>query len=129
MGDADESGARPCRHWPYIFEAREDGAQDHSCDTILNFVQRAPDHVQWTLCRREFDEMLATKKSAPGPDGVPYSVYRSAGGIGANILCTAFEQLLDDGELPVLLAASRTVFIPLSTSVDNYSRNVRSPES
>ena len=37
--------------------------------------QRAPDDVQWEIDKREFDEMMATKKeSAPGPDGIPYSI-------------------------------------------------------
>ena len=41
-----------------------DGDQDHSCETSLNYVQRAPEFIQWTLDKEEFDEMIATKKES-----------------------------------------------------------------
>ena len=29
------------------------------------------------------------KKSAPGPDGIPYCLYKCAGGLGSQFLCKA----------------------------------------
>ena len=39
LDDADDSGARLHK----VFEAHADGDQDHSCETILTYVQIAPD--------------------------------------------------------------------------------------
>ena len=47
--DADDSGARLCSRWGQVFEARVVDDQDHSCETILNYAQRAPENFQWTL--------------------------------------------------------------------------------
>ena len=56
----------------------------------LLFVQRAPLALNWTIGLVELEELLASKReSATGPDGLPYSVYRSAGGIGAKFLFAA----------------------------------------
>ena len=46
-------------------------------------VQKAPDDIRWEIDRNEFDELMAaTKESAQGPDGIPYGLYRCAGGLG-----------------------------------------------
>ena len=65
--------------------------------------------------------MHATKReSAPGPDGLPYSAYRCAGGIGGQILCDAYGKLLGDGGLPLLFFAfSRDVFTPKTAPGDD----------
>ena len=79
------------------------------------------------VVHRQLDDMLATKNdSALGPDGLPYSVYRCTGGIGAQILMNAYRQLLSGGVLLSLSAACRTVFIPNSATADDAARNVRS---
>ena len=60
------------------------------------------------MTQGEFDAMLARKKeSAAGTDGLPYSAYRNAGGVGA----------------------SRTFFIPNSTVANERVRIIRSPEA
>ena len=39
----DESGRRPCEHWGKIFEARVEGEWHRCHETILGYVQKAPD--------------------------------------------------------------------------------------
>ena len=38
--------ARICSLWSQVFEARAVDDQDHSCETILSYVQRAPENIQ-----------------------------------------------------------------------------------
>ena len=79
----DDSGRRLCEYWRTIFQTREEGPRHHQHEEILRLVQQAPDDINWTIDQAEFDDLLALKKdSAPGPDGIPYGVYRCAGGIG-----------------------------------------------
>ena len=73
--------------------------------------------------------MATTKESAPGPDGIPKSLYRCAGGLGSQFLFNAYKYVLEGGSVPAQLAASRTVFIPKSSDVDNKGRMVRSPDA
>ena len=69
----DESGRRLCEHRGTIFEARIEGERHHCHETILRYVQKAPDDIRWKIDRSEFDELTATKKNAPQvPTGVPY---------------------------------------------------------
>ena len=83
----DESGMRLCAYRGKIFEARVDGEQHPCHEVILQYVQTAPDYIQWQIDRHEFDEMTATKKeSASGPDGIPYSFYKMCGRIGLPVL-------------------------------------------
>ena len=95
LEDADESGAMLCSFWAGTFEARERHYQDHSCETIFGCVQGAPDDIQLSLCQGKLDDMLVSKKdSALGPDGLSCSVYRCAGGIGAKLFFTGYENLV-----------------------------------
>ena len=83
LENEDESGRRLCEHWSTIFQARAEGPRHHQYENILRYVQKATDDIRWESDRNEFDELMATnKESAPGPDGIPYSFYRCAGGIG-----------------------------------------------
>ena len=51
-------------------------------ETILVSAQKAPEYIQWTIGKQEFDEMIATKKnSSLGHDGIPCCIYRCAGGL------------------------------------------------
>ena len=63
------------------------------------------------------------KESAPGPDGIPYSIHRCAGGWCSRFLCNAYRCVVEGGDVP----ASRTAFIPKSSDVDGNGRIVRSP--
>ena len=69
-------------YWCTIFQARNEGERHHHYENILRYVPKAPDGVRWEIDRNEFDELMATKESAPGPDGIQKSLYRCAGGLG-----------------------------------------------
>ena len=74
-------------YWEKIFEARVEGERHHYHETILRYVQAAPEDIQRQIDRQEIDAMMATKRvSSPGPDEIPYSLYRCAGGLGSQFL-------------------------------------------
>ena len=76
-------------------------------------VQPSPPDVRWSIELGEFQVLLASKReSAPGADGLPSSVYSSAGGIGAKVLFAAYQACLQGTALPAGFGASRTVFNP-----------------
>ena len=130
LENEDESGRRPCEYWSKIFEARVEGERHHCHETILGYVQKAPDDIQWVIDQNEFDELMATnKESAPGPDGIPYSLHRCAGGLGSTFLFKVYQHILAGGLVLLQFAASRTVFIPKSSEVDNNGFIVRSPDA
>ena len=58
----NESGRRQCEYWCTIFQAHVDGERHQNLETILSYVQRAPDSICWEIDRNEFDERLAIKK-------------------------------------------------------------------
>ena len=112
------------------FQARIEGERHHCLETILSYVQRAPDSICWENDRNEFDELSAIKKeSAPGPEGIPFGLYRCAGGLGSRFLHNVCKHVLEGGVVPALFAESRTVFIPKSSDVDNNGRIVSSAEA
>ena len=39
LNDVDDSDAKRCLHWAKVFEGRIIDDQDHSCETILDYVQ------------------------------------------------------------------------------------------
>ena len=93
-------------------------------------MQNVLEFLQWTIDKQEFDEMIATKKeSAPGPVGIPHGIYRCAGGLGSRFLFNAHKCVVEGGSVPTHFAASRTVFIPESSTVDDNSLMVRSPDA
>ena len=57
------------------------------------------------------------RESALGPEGLPKSVYRSAGDIG-QFLFAAYQVSLQGAALPDGFDTSRTVLIPKSSEVD-----------
>ena len=73
--------------------------------------------------------MTTKKESAPGLDGIPYSLYSCAGSLGSQFLYNAYKHVLEGGTIPALFAESRAVFIPKTYDIDNGGRIVRSPEA
>ena len=121
---------RLCACWGRIFEARVEGERHHCHETILQHVQTALDDIQWQIDRHELHEMMATKEeSAPCPDGIPKSICRCGGVLGSQFLFNAYKHVLEGGAIPAQFAASRTVFIPNSSDVDNNGLIVRLPNA
>ena len=67
--------------------------------------------------------------SAPGLDGIPYGVYRCAGGLGSNFLFHAYKAVLEGSAIPDCFAESRTVFIPKTSDIGDLGRIIRSPDA
>ena len=125
LDDEDESGRRLCAYWCKIFGARVEDERHNEHETILDYVQKALEDVQWIIDKQEFDEMLATKKeSAPGPDGI-----RCVEGFGSQFLFNAYRYVVEGGFVSSRYAASSTVFIPKSSSVDDNKLIIRSPDA
>ena len=65
--------------------------------------------------------MIAAKKeSSPGPDGIPGSIYRCAGGLGSHFLFNAYKRVLEGGAVShTLMQAGPSSFpsLPLSTTM------------
>ena len=91
----DDATRRLCQNWSGIFRARDYGIPAGQADTMLSFVVPALREMNWAIELSALEKMLASKReSAPGPDGLPYSVYRSAGGVGAAFPCATYEAVL-----------------------------------
>ena len=66
LENEDGSGRRLCEDWGEMFEARVEGERHPAQETILGYVQNAPDDIGWEIDRNEFDELVATQsESAP----------------------------------------------------------------
>ena len=130
LENENESRRRLCEYGCTTFQARVEGERHHCLETILSYGQRAPDNICWEIDRNEFDELSAIKKEcAPGPDGIPFGLYRCAGGLGSRFLYNATRHVLEGGVIPALFAESRTACISKSSDVDNNGRIVRSAEA
>ena len=113
-----------------FFESRTEGERHHCQETLLGYVEKAPDDIQWEIDKREFDNIMATKKeTAPGSDGIPKSIFWCAGGLRCQFLFDAYQRVLEGGAVPSQFAASRTVFIPKSSTVDDNGLIVISPDA
>ena len=85
---------------PFSKHDRKARSRHHQHEEILRFVQQAPDDINWTIFRAEFDDLLASQKdSAPGPDGIPYGVYRCAGGLGSKFLFRSYKAVLEGSSI------------------------------
>ena len=127
LDNEDDSGRRLCEYCGTIFQARDEGPRHHQHEDIFRFAQHAPDDIRWTVDKTEFGDLLALKKdSAPGPDGIPYGVYRCAGGLGSKFLFLAYQDVLGGSAIPDCFAECRTIFIPKTSDIDDFGRIIRS---
>ena len=112
----DDAARRLCQNWSGIFRVPDYGIPAGQADTLLSFVVPALREMKWATEFSAFEEMLASKReSAPGPDGLPYSVYQSAGGIGAKFPSATYEAVLMAAAHPAgfgALCSSPIVVIP-----------------
>ena len=118
-GDYANIGVRFSRH---ATKAKGNITMKTSFDTFIKLLMTSVGKSTET-------NSMATKESAPGPDGIPKNLYRCAGGLGSLFLFNAYTHILEGGTIPALFAEGRTVFIPKSSNVDSNGRIVRSPEA
>ena len=123
LENEDEPGRRLCDYWCTMFQARA-GPRHHPYEKILRYVQKAPDDI-CSVIDNEFDKLMVTKESAAGPDGIPCSFRRCAGGLASQ----AYKHVLQGGVIPAHFSESRTFFIPKSSDINDNGRIVRSPEA
>ena len=103
---------------------------ERTADPMFSFVEPAPHNLKWIIEFSKCVEMLASKReSAPGPDGLPFSVYRSALGIGAKFPFAAYDVFLRVTAHPAGFGASRTVIIPKRCDVNAQGLLIRTPEA
>ena len=72
LENEDESDRRLCEYRSTIFDGRIEVERHHCHETILRYVQKAPDDIRWKIDRNEFDELMATKKN---PLQVPTGIF------------------------------------------------------
>ena len=94
------------QNWSGIFRARDFGIPAEQADTMLSFVVPALREMNWVVEFSALEEMLVPKRqSAPGPDGLPYSVYPSDGGVSAEFPFSTYEAVLMAAAPPAGFAA------------------------
>ena len=71
--------------------------------------------------------MIATKNLLLDPMVFPKSIYRCAGGSGSRFLFDAYKCVLEGGVVLTHFAWSRTIFIPKSSTAEDYGLIVGSP--
>ena len=125
--EPDDAARKLCQHLGNIFSARNADIPNDCAEAMLALLQHAPPDLRWNIGLDEFNEILASKReSAPGPDGLPFFLYRSAGGIGVRFLFAADQACLQGAALPVGFGASRTV-CSKSFETDAHGHIIRSP--
>ena len=95
-------------------------------------MQKNLEDIKWTIDEEEFDDFFEQQRKnlPPGPDGIPCGIHRCAGGSGSPILFKAHTYVVEGGSVHThILAASRTVFIPKSSIVDDKGLIGRSPDA
>ena len=118
MTGSDGSGVRLFSHRAKMLEAVADGDQDLFCETILNYVQRAPNFIHWKLDTEDFDGMISANEESV--------VLMVSPGASTDVLEGLVLPFLLDAYKQVVEAACRTVCTPKSSTVGSI---VRSPDA
>ena len=91
------------------------------CATILGFVQKAREDIQWTVDKQQLHKMIATQKEpAPGFDGIHYGIRRCAGGLGSHFLSNAKRAVVEGGSVPHALLRVGPFSFPICRRQSSY---------
>ena len=88
--------------------ARTDDERLYAYQTLLDYVQKDPEDIQWITDKQEFDEMMGHATAFGGVLG-----------LGSRFPFNAYRFVVEGGWVSSRFAASRTVFIPKSSTVDD----------
>ena len=89
-------------------------------------AQKALDDIRWEIDRDEFDELMASKKgirSRSRWDSM--QSLQVCWRVGFSFFYNAYKYRVEGGPVPTQFAASRTVFIPKTSDIDNNGFVVR----
>ncbi|CAK0802619.1 unnamed protein product, partial [Prorocentrum cordatum] len=108
--DADAFQQFLTAHWSRVFAPRR--VEPDALQEYLPFVQVAPQLSSWTLTYPQFQELVEKlHDSAPGPDGIPYSVWRAHDNC-TRILYDFYLYFLASQRLPDDFNEALGVFLP-----------------
>eukprot|EP00959_Pyramimonas_sp_CCMP1952_P007970 167013-Pyramimonas_sp.AAC.1 len=108
--DPTEAATLLQAHWSRVFAPRR--VEPDALQEYLPFVQVAPQLSSWTLTYPQFQELVEKlHDSAPGPDGIPYSVWRAHDNC-TRILYDFYLYFLASQRLPDDFNEALGVFLP-----------------
>lgn len=117
-------------HWLPVFQA----AEDQTGELLAEAAQWSK---RWDFCgstvpgEAEVAEVIRRgRRMAPGPDGLPYSMWRGAGKVGARTMCMLTESFADGTPTPPSFNEAWLAVLPKGTAADDRGGEcVRQAES
>ena len=104
-------------HWKTVFMKKP--YCERSCDEILENYRREAPQIDWELSRNHLAFLLKhPKKSAPGPDGVPFSAFTATMELSFPILWGCAADLLQGGSPPPDFNHANLILLPKKPSVE-----------
>ena len=130
LENEEESGRRLCDCWGTIFQVRAEGPKHHRYENILRYVQKAPGDIRWVMTKMNLtsswllrrNPLLVVMEFRTAFTDVREVWVRGFCFVHTNMCWTVVL-------LPELFAEIRTVFVPISSDVDNNGWIIRSPEA
>ena len=106
----DAAAEELARHWGGQFTARPGNPE--TFEQFSNFVQPVPEGITWRATKEQLKAMLPKlRRSAPGPDGIPYAAWQVLGDAGLDLLWRLYEAVLDGASAPSWFNASVMAFL------------------
>lgn len=116
------------RHWQSV--AEEGTVNTDRWDYLKRYVQAVPDGMEWAVAAQDFVESIRNRKpSAPGPDGLPYSIYLLCDAAGATVLYDLYCDILAGGTPPDDFLDALMVFIPKGSAASDGTIVARTPDN
>jgi len=104
------------KHWGSVFQHKQVCQQ--SQERILEGYRTEFPQIDWKLNRSYLEHIIRhPKKSAPGPDGIPFSAFSAVADLATDILWLCARDLLEGGVPPPEFNHSTLVLLPKKPSV------------
>ena len=105
------------KHWGATFDKRT--VEPESLDELLSNYRTSFPDIPWSLNRNHLKHLLAhPKKSAPGPDGIPFSAYAMVADIAEDVFWDCCQDLLAGGTPPPSFNFATMVMLPKKPSIE-----------